>query len=160
MHVNYEQGPPTARPYHRFMHRIVRYVLALSAALCGVSSAGESAVRSPAYDADRGHTLYIASCSSCHGADGAGHPGTFPPIKGSRMVTKADATSQIRTVLDGLRGAKAGGVLYAAQMPPFRNSLNDIDIADIIDFERSSWGNHGKPVTAAEVAAQRGHSKD
>jgi hypothetical protein len=28
-------------------------------------------------------------------------------------------------------------------------------IAGIIDYERRSWGNHGKPVTAAQVAAER-----
>jgi cytochrome c oxidase cbb3-type subunit 2 len=33
--------------------------------------------------------------------------------------------------------------------------LSDADIAGIIDYERSSWGNHGKPVTAAQVAAER-----
>jgi hypothetical protein len=32
-------------------------------------------------------------------------------------------------------------------------------IADIIDYERSSWGNHGKLVTAAQVDAEREHSK-
>jgi cytochrome c oxidase cbb3-type subunit 2 len=137
------------------MHRMAPYVIALSAALCGVSSTTESSARAPAYDAERGRTLYIANCSSCHGADGAGHPGAFPPIKGSRMVTKDDARSQIRAVLDGLQGAKAGGVLYAAPMPPFRMSLNDAEVADIIDYERSSWGNHGRPITAGQVAAQR-----
>jgi hypothetical protein len=33
--------------------------------------------------------------------------------------------------------------------------LSDADIADIIDHERRSWGNHGNPVTAAQVAAER-----
>jgi hypothetical protein len=33
------------------------------------------------------------------------------------------------------------------------------DIADIIDYERSSWGNHGKPVSAAHIAAERVHFK-
>jgi cytochrome c oxidase cbb3-type subunit 2 len=42
-------------------------------------------------------------------------------------------------------------------MPSFRG-LNNVDIADIIDYERSSWGNHGKPVTAVDVAAQRGQT--
>jgi cytochrome c oxidase cbb3-type subunit II len=140
------------------MHRIVRYVLALSAALCGVSAAAPSTAGASAYDAARGRTLYLANCSSCHGADGAGHAGAFPPIKGSRKVNKDDATGHIRVVLDGMRGGNAGGVPYATPMPPFRSTLDDVEIADIIDYERSSWGNHGKPVTAAEVAAQRGHS--
>jgi mono/diheme cytochrome c family protein len=50
-------------------------------------------------------------------------------------------------------------VLYASPMPPFGSILSDVDIADIIDYERSSWGNHGKLVTAVQVAAGRGHSK-
>jgi mono/diheme cytochrome c family protein len=62
-------------------------------------------------------------------------------------------------VLNGLQGAKAGGVLYATPMPPFGKILNDVDITIIIDFERSSWGNHGKLVTAAQVAAERDNSK-
>jgi cytochrome c oxidase cbb3-type subunit 2 len=37
--------------------------------------------------------------------------------------------------------------------------LSDADIADIVDYERSSWGNHGNPVTAAQVAAERANSK-
>jgi len=61
-------------------------------------------------------------------------------------------------VLNGRQGAKAGAVLYASPMPPF-SILNDVDIADIIDYERSSRGNHGKLVTAAQVAAERDHSK-
>jgi mono/diheme cytochrome c family protein len=103
--------------------------------------------------------LYIANCSACHGTDGEGRPGTYPPIKGSGVVIKDDATKHIQVVLNGLQGAKAGGVLYASPMPPFGSFLNDVDIADIIDYQRSSWGNHGKLVTAAQVAAQRGRSK-
>jgi mono/diheme cytochrome c family protein len=40
------------------------------------------------------------------------------------------------------QGAKGGGVLYVSPMPLFGSILNDVDIADIIDYERSSWGNH------------------
>jgi len=42
-----------------------------------------------------------------------------------------------------------------SSMPAFAAVLGDAEIADIINFERSSWGNHGKPVTAAQVAAER-----
>jgi cytochrome c oxidase cbb3-type subunit 2 len=126
---------------------------------CHASSAAENPVSLQGYDAARGLTLYIANCSACHGADGRGQPGAFPAIKGSRVVTKDDATKHIQVVLHGMHGAKAGGVLYATPMPSFAGSLNDVDIADIIDYERSSWGNHGKPVTAAEVDVQRARSK-
>jgi mono/diheme cytochrome c family protein len=40
-------------------------------------------------------------------------------------------------------------------MPPFGTLLSDPDIADVINHERSSWGNHGKLITADEVKAVR-----
>jgi mono/diheme cytochrome c family protein len=126
---------------------------------CHASSAAETPVGPQGYDAARGLTLYIANCSACHGADGRGQASVFPAIKGSRVVTKDDATKHIQVVLHGMQGAKAGGMRYATPMPSFAGSLNDVDIADIIDYERRSWGNHGKPVTAAEVAVQRAGSK-
>jgi len=141
------------------MHRIAPYVLARLLMFCCASLLAESSVGQSSYDAARGQALYIAHCAACHGTDGAGHPGTFPPIKGSRMVTKDDATNHMRVVLHGMQGGKAGGVVYATPMPPFGGSLTDADIADIIDYERSSWGNHGKPVTAGDVAAQRRKSQ-
>jgi cytochrome c oxidase cbb3-type subunit II len=110
------------------------------------------------YDAKRGQSLYTTNCSPCHQVNGEGRVGAYPPLKGSGVVTKNDATKHVRIVLNGLQGAKAGGVVYASSMPPFESTLNDSDIADIIDYERSTWGNHGQLVTAAQVAAERGRS--
>jgi len=83
----------------------------------------------------------------------------FPPLKGSGVVNKDDAAKHIDIVLFGIQGGRAGGVVYTAAMPPFAGTLSDADIADIIDYERNSWGNHGKPVTAAQVAAGRSRSQ-
>ncbi|MGH8201708.1 MAG: c-type cytochrome [Steroidobacteraceae bacterium] len=47
------------------------------------------------------------------------------------------------------------GTVYQTAMPSFANALNDAEIADIINHERTSWGNHGKPVTADDVKAAR-----
>jgi cytochrome c oxidase cbb3-type subunit 2 len=44
-------------------------------------------------------------------------------------------------------------------MPEFGSMLSDEDIANIIDYERGAWGNHGKPVTAKDVAAVRAKGK-
>jgi cytochrome c oxidase cbb3-type subunit 2 len=81
--------------------------------------------------------------------------GAFPPLKGSGVVNKDDATKQMHIVLEGLQGARAGGVVYKSAMPPFGDALSDADIADVVDYVRGSWGNQGKPVTAAQVAAER-----
>jgi mono/diheme cytochrome c family protein len=111
------------------------------------------------YDSERGRRLYESNCSACHGSDGEGRPGAFPPLKGSGVVTKDDATKHIQVVLNGLRGARSGGVLYVSPMPPFAGALDDADLRDIIDYERSSWGNHGILVTAGQVAAERRRSR-
>jgi mono/diheme cytochrome c family protein len=140
----------------------VRHTLAILVILCLGSFAAELAGGLPSqtgFDPARGRALYSTYCSSCHGENGEGQPGTYPPLKGSGVVTKADATKHIHVVLDGVQGGRAGGVLYANPMPAFGGVLNDANIADIIDYERSSWGNHGKLVTRAQVAAERDHSK-
>jgi mono/diheme cytochrome c family protein len=40
-------------------------------------------------------------------------------------------------------------------MPPFGWRLSDQDVADVATFVRTSWGNTGAPVTAAQVAKLR-----
>jgi len=44
-------------------------------------------------------------------------------------------------------------------MPAFGGTLSDTDIANIIDYERSAWGNHGRLVTIEQVAAERAKGK-
>jgi cytochrome c oxidase cbb3-type subunit 2 len=125
------------------------------------SATGSAAPTSAAggYDAAKGAALFTANCSACHQANGEGLPGAFPSLKNDAVVDKDDATRHIQVVLQGLHGAKVSGVVYSSAMPPFAGTLSDAEVADIIDYERSSWGNHGKPVDAAQVAAERAKSK-
>ena len=106
-------------------------------------------------DLANGAALYATRCAACHQPTGAGMAGAFPPLKGDAVVLNADPSKQIDTVLHGLQGQTVGGVAYATPMPPFANLLNDAEIADIINHERSSWGNQGKQITASEVKARR-----
>ncbi len=106
-------------------------------------------------DAAKGASLYTANCSACHQATGEGLPGAFPPLKANEVVNDDNATEHIHVVLRGLQATRIGGVLYGGAMPPFAGTLSDADIAAILDYERSSWGNHGKSVVAAQVAAER-----
>ena len=121
--------------------------------------AGTAASPTPAgaysYDAAKGESLFTANCSACHQTTGEGIPGAFPPLKGNAAVDNADPTLHIHTVLNGAHGVTIGGVAYSSTMPPFASQLKDVDIANIVNYERSSWGNHAKPVTPADVAAVR-----
>jgi nitrite reductase (NO-forming) len=107
------------------------------------------------YDAANGALLYAANCSACHQATGTGLPGAFPPLKDNPVVQDPDPSKQIETILEGLHGENVMGTVYQTAMPSFANALNDAKIADIINHERTSWGNQGKPVTADDVKAAR-----
>jgi cytochrome c oxidase cbb3-type subunit 2 len=106
-------------------------------------------------EAAKGQALFTATCASCHQATGEGLPGAFPPLKGNPSVNDSDPTQHIHVVLHGLQGAKVDSVVYPSPMPPFGTTLSDAEVASIVNYERSSWGNHGAPVTGQQVAAQR-----
>jgi cytochrome c oxidase cbb3-type subunit II len=110
-------------------------------------------------DMGKGQALYSVYCAACHQANGEGVAGTFPPLKASGMVNRADATKHMDVVLNGLQGARASGVTYATAMPGFAATLSDAAIAAIVDYERSAWGNHGVLITPAQVASERARSK-
>ena len=87
--------------------------------------------------------LFLDNCSACHQATGKGIKGAFPALAGSPLV-QGDATIVVSTVLNGRAG-----------MPAFKDDLSDADLAAILTYVRSSWGNKAKPVTAADVAKVR-----
>jgi cytochrome c oxidase cbb3-type subunit II len=133
--------------------------MANSAATATATAAGGAAAAAGGYDAAKGSALFTANCAVCHQANGEGLPGAFPSLKGNAAVNDVDATKQIHVVLNGLQGGTVGGVVYASAMPPFGAALSNADVANIIDFERSSWGNHGTPVMAEQVATERAKGK-
>jgi len=93
-------------------------------------------------------------CATCHQPDGKGLPGTFPPLAGSELLT-GPAEKPIAIVLHGLNGpVTVAGAEYNGMMMPW-GTLSDEQIAAILTYERSSWGNAASAVTAAEVAAVR-----
>jgi cytochrome c oxidase cbb3-type subunit II len=109
-------------------------------------------------DKAQGQQLYVANCAACHQASGEGLPGAFPPLKGNDVVDNPDATEHIHVVLFGLQGKAIKGTQYGSPMPPWAQ-FNDQDIAAIINYERSAWDNHGKPIVASDVAAIRAKGK-
>jgi cytochrome c oxidase cbb3-type subunit 2 len=130
----------------------VTAAVAAAAPTAGASSA-------PAFDAAEGAQLFSQNCAVCHQASGEGIPGVFPPLRGNAVVLAADPTQQIHVILEGLHGANVGGTVYPGQMPSFKSVLSDSQIANIIDHERTSWGNSAPLATPAEVTAERAKLK-
>jgi ubiquinol-cytochrome c reductase cytochrome b subunit len=116
------------------------------------TSAGNTSTVAAAPPSGKGAQIYSQNCVSCHQADGKGTPNFYPPLAGNPYVT-GPATPVIHAVLYGLSGAKVEGKAYTAEMPPWKGTLSNADIAAVTTYVRSSWGNKASPVTEAQVAA-------
>lgn len=115
----------------------------------------------PAFAADAdGQKIFSTRCSSCHQAQGQGVTGTFPPLAGSEIVT-GDKGRVIRVILNGLMGeVEVKGVTYSGVMPPWGTSLKDDEIAALLTYVRSNFGNKASAISADEVAKVRAATKD
>ncbi len=103
-----------------------------------------------------GKAPYELYCAACHAPDGKGtNNGQFPALANSEWV-KGDANRAIQVVLHGLQGKiKVAGKDYNLVMPPQGAALQDEQIAGIISYVRSAWGNKESEITKADVAAAR-----
>ena len=101
-----------------------------------------------------GATLYQINCSACHQATGEGLKGIFPPLAQSDYLL-ADKERSIRIVLQGIGGPiVVNGVEYQGVMPA-PAPMDDQQVADVLTYVRSAWGNRGDAVTPAEVKQVR-----
>ena len=128
----------------------------VSAATAPVSvAAGSSAAPSSGGSASATHgaSVFAQNCASCHGAQGQGTPGAFPPLANNPYVT-GDPAAVIDTVKNGKTGAiTVNGQSYNGVMPAWKSQLSTQDIADVITYIRSSLGsNHASAVSATDVA--------
>lgn len=102
-----------------------------------------------------GAQTFMAKCSACHGVDGRGQGQWIPPLAGSVSSMTKENASAINVTLNGSARVVADGVPDAYRMPPFRNQLSDTEIAEVISFIRTSWGNQGGAVKVDDVKKLR-----
>ncbi|HEU4852846.1 MAG TPA: cytochrome c, partial [Telluria sp.] len=107
-----------------------------------------------------GAALYKKSCAECHGEDGKGVPRVYPPLAGIRSLADVSAINPIRMVLNGGFPPSTGGNPRPYGMPPFGVAMNDADVAAVVSYIRTSWGNQGTLVSADEVGRSRGAPVD
>ena len=98
-----------------------------------------------------GKTVYDARCATCHGAAGEGKPPHWPPLAGNTSIEMESAVNPIRMVLNGgyPPGTKRNPMPYG--MPPFAGLLSDDEVAAVVSYIRTSWGNRGHAVSAREA---------
>ncbi|SFA80059.1 Cytochrome c, mono-and diheme variants [Rhizobium sp. NFR07] len=105
-----------------------------------------------------GAQTYATRCGFCHGPDGRGQNQWISPLAGAASSLIEHTDSQINVTLNGSGRVVTDGVPDAYRMPPFRQQLSDKEIADVLTYVRSTWGNHGGPVKPEDVKAMREHT--
>ena len=91
----------------------------------------------------RGEQVYTSNCAVCHQPTGKG-AGQFPALDGSK-IANGPIADHVSIVLKG-KGA----------MPNWGATLNDVEIASVITYERNTWGNHtGDILQPMQVADAR-----
>jgi len=104
-----------------------------------------------------GEKIYADRCEDCHAKNGRGGIFKAPPLEGSAIAQAADPSSAINVVLYGANAPEAEMGAFGAweTMKPYGDILSDADVAAVLNYVRSSFGNVGGPVSAGEVAKQR-----
>lgn len=144
------------------MKKYVVGVMALGLALQGFNTLSKEDTMVPVpkketnktiYLTDKGKDVYTKTCLACHQATGAGVPGAFPPLAKSDYLN-ADVNRAIKQVIKGSTAPlTVNGKKYTTAMPA--QALTDVQIADVLTYVYSNWGNNKSKVTIAMVKAQR-----
>ncbi len=98
-----------------------------------------------------GKRIFVTNCIACHQTTGLGLPGAYPPLAGSEWVAGPEERA-IRVVLNGLTGpVTVKGSQFNNAMPTFGTQLKDDQIANVLTYIRSEWGNNAPPVSPDRV---------
>jgi mono/diheme cytochrome c family protein len=102
-----------------------------------------------------GARIYLDNCAACHRPDGAGYELVFPRLAGNAIVQARNPQSLISIVLDGSQTPRTARTPAQFTMPHFAWRLSDRDVADVVNFIRTSWGNSASPASSSDVAKTR-----
>jgi mono/diheme cytochrome c family protein len=135
------------------MPNAIRGALLLVAMLtAGTAAAGDALApaaiplsRGRLFEEQGGAALFASVCAGCHQPDGSGASGAaaYPALAENGHVASADYME--RLLLNGQRG-----------MPPVGQMMSDQQIADVINYVRTHFGNaYGEAVSPEDVEAAR-----
>ncbi len=102
-----------------------------------------------------GARQYAEFCMPCHGADGKGFARVFPPLAGNPTVVDPDPSSLANLLLDGAVTARVGTAATDYRMPGYGWTMDNQELANVLTFIRTGWGNRASPVEEGTVAARR-----
>jgi mono/diheme cytochrome c family protein len=119
---------------------------AAGAALADDAPANSAAMsRGWEFSEQGGVDLFRNICAGCHQPDakGAVGAGSYPSLAADKNLDSADF--MLSVLLGGLKG-----------MPPVGDMMSDTQVADVVNYVRTHFGNaYSEAVSAADVAVAR-----
>ncbi|MGN4965281.1 c-type cytochrome [Aeromonas dhakensis] len=122
--------------------------------LTGLDDETPAARGNRAYASAGGKADYAMYCSTCHGNDGRGNDHVIPSLIGNQTVLAEDPSSLLNVLLHGAETPITQGHI-GYHMPGYGWTLNDQQIAELVNTLRASWGNEGVAIKPETVKAQR-----
>lgn len=102
-----------------------------------------------------GQRIYRNQCAQCHGERGEGGGTAYPALAGHRSVTMNSSANLVRVIISGGFPPTTRGNPRPFGMPPFGQSLSDVEIAAVASYVRSAWGNAAPAVQPLDVQKVR-----
>jgi alcohol dehydrogenase (quinone), cytochrome c subunit len=110
-------------------------ILLLMLTACAGETFDTTFIHRPDDLVSEGETIYLRNCARCHQLDGLGFPRIYPNLAGNPLVTLHNPIPVTETVLNG-----------QGSMPGFKNDLSHEELASVISYIRSAWGNNAPAV--------------
>ena len=100
-----------------------------------------------------GEKLYTRHCADCHGLQGQGAPGIYPPLAGNRTVTMDPPRNLLQAITQGGFPPATAGNPRPYGMPAF--DLPHDELAALATWLRASWGHAASALSPVEVLKAR-----
>ena len=86
-----------------------------------------------------GERLFLENCAECHQEDGEGIPNIYPSLADSELVLGSGA--DVALVL----------IIGRGEMPSFNGVFSDEEMAYVVNYIRSVFGNINKPISTQTI---------
>jgi mono/diheme cytochrome c family protein len=127
---------------------IAIYLKSLSPSIDSIATNVDDPIRN-------GAAIYSEYCSTCHGSDGSGYLNVIPALSGNATIIAKDPRSGVRVILHGAESPASSPDQVARLMPAYAWQLSNQQMAELMTFMRSRWGNDAEPVKASDIEKLR-----